>query len=576
MTENTKNYDINTIGHIKNLLDRWASQERIRRGLPERVGHVSPETLLPRLGVGGVLGYLIKKRLAVFILLAVVVIVTVGAAFAVQTLLSKAAYYQRQLQSLHDIVGLDRAFDVTFETQQPDTFKLLVTVDPALVSKVEVTYDDGQTWRSLYSTVPGQNAYAGTKLQLIEDSKTITEPGIVTARVRAQFVPQVIEAFPQYAQSPKNERVGTFEFTGSAITQLSAEETKTAAQPVSVGLVPLDLPRWEPIISLDAEMQLESQNGAIVQHFHLADVGEYTNIGRSLPAVTAEQPSVSLRQLTRIEIELRLNASEPVTIEPKLVDVLGRVAGVIRVLTPSKDVQTLHIPVGSLKGYWGKNIDFSHVRRFELAVTRKVQGQASTGTLTISRIELFGLGPHLTDSPLTALKKFAELPLESGKWRTASSKNARVSLATEGEMLQCKVELPYDRVKDDELPWTNIETETEQKNLNRPAAIEFWLRWDGPSAITLEPKVVTSPSGDTYGRHIWIQPSSELQKILIYIQDLKYYWSAVGPTEQSRLDLDEVHTFSLGISRKSPAQADSGTLYIKAINFLAVGGSGPD
>ena len=363
-----------------------------------------------------------------------------------------------------------------------------------------------------------------------------------------------------------------FEFTGSAITELSTSEASTTNQPSSMGLVPLDLlARWEPLNSPDATMQLETkpQESVLIQNFRLDKSGEYTIISHALPGATAAQPTVSLRELTRIEVELQFDASEPITLEPRLIDDFGAVAGIVRVVTPSKGVQILHIPAASLKGYWGKNIDFSRVRRIELAVTRKLESQAAAGNLIIRRIELFGHGKKLIDPPMPTLNKFIGLPLKPDKWQTSSSKNAQISLNSEGEILKCAVKLSYERNKDGELPWINIDTTTEQKDLNQLAAIEFCIRWDGSSAITLEPKIFTSSRGDTYGRHIWIQPSHESQKVLVYLQDFKYYWSAVGPTEQTHMNLNDVRTFSLGISRKSLTQADSGTLYIEAIYFLS-------
>jgi hypothetical protein len=321
------------------------------------------------------------------------------------------------------------------------------------------------------------------------------------------------------------------------------------------------------------ELETESQNGFIVEHFQLGEVGEYTNIGRCLPGATALDPAVSLQRLTRIELEIQLDASSPITLEPKLVDDLGRVAGIMRVITPSKDAQTLYIPAGSLKGYWGKNIDFSRVRRIELAVTRKVRNQASSGTIVLRRIGLFGNGEKLTELPLSTLNSFAKMSLKPDKWRSVKSQNARINLSPEGEMLKCEMELPYNRITDKELPWVNIEAATEKKDLSQLAAIELQLRWDGASTITLEPKIVTSAQNDTYGRHIWIQPSAELQKVLVYPQDLKYYWSATGATEETRMNLKDLHTFSLGISRKSMGQADSVTLYIESIKFLEPVGS---
>jgi hypothetical protein len=579
MEKSAQEYDVNTILQAKNILDQWAYRERIRRKLPERVGHVSPETLFSRIKDVGILGYLMKRRVATIVLLSVIIIAAAGATVAVRTFLSEAAYHQRQLQSLHNVVGLDQAFGVEYSITQPNTFNIMVTVDPALVSKIEVSYDDGRTWRELYTATPEQYVYAGTKRELMQDSKTISVPGIVTARIRALFVPDVIAAFPEYELPTKNERIGTFEFTGSTITQLSTGEAKTAESITSMGQIPLDLARWEPLSSLDAGMELdaEPQTGFLVENFQLGDVGEYTNIGHCLPGATALDPTVSLHRLNRIELELQLDASSPVTLEPKLVDDLGRVAGVMRVVTPSEDVQTLYIPARSLKGYWGKNIDLSRVRRVELAVTRKVRTQASSGTIVIRRIELFGDGEKLTEAPLPTLNSFAKISLKPDKWRTAKSKNGGIRLSSEGEILKCEVELPYNRITDKELPWVNIEAATEQKDFKRLAAIELRLRWDGASIITLEPKVVTSGRGDTYGRHIWIQPSAELQNVLIYPQDLKYYWSTVvGPTEETRMDLNDLHTFSLGISRKSMSQADSGNLYIESINFLGPVGSRSD
>ena len=119
------------------------------------------------------------------------------------------------------------------------------------------------------------------------------------------------------------------------------------------------------------------------------------------------------------------------------------------------------------------------------------------------------------------------------------------------------------------LPWTNIETELKQDNFSGLRAIEIELMWQGAESIVLEPKLVTSERGDTYGRHIHIQPTTQLQKITVYIQDLKYYWSlAGGPTSTTEMNLGELKTVGLGIARKAQDQASKGILYIKAIRLM--------
>ena len=187
MKTNIPDYGTDSIAYIKALVDKWGRLERQRKGVPEGAGYVDPDIIFENVNrislakTKGIWGIIKNRPLITVASLLVITIVTAGAAVTLRTLLAKAAYYQQQLKSLRNVVGIDRAFDVVFETEQPDIFKLAATVDPALVSKIEVTYDDGQTWRQLFTAIPGRYVYAGTELQLSEDSKTIAKPGIVTA-----------------------------------------------------------------------------------------------------------------------------------------------------------------------------------------------------------------------------------------------------------------------------------------------------------------------------------------------------------------------------------------------------------
>jgi hypothetical protein len=160
------------------------------------------------------------------------------------------------------------------------------------------------------------------------------------------------------------------------------------------------------------------------------------------------------------------------------------------------------------------------------------------------------------------------VPLGPDKWKTAQSKRGHIELSNDGNQPVCLVRLPYDKQIDEELPWTNIETELVEPNFANLQAIDIEVRWDSLLPITLEPKLVTSEQRDTYGRQILVNPGSDYQRFLIYPQDLKYYWTAVGENNGAGMNLRELNGFSLGIARKSQEQAEQGKLYIKAIRFL--------
>ena len=65
-----------------------------------------------------------------------------------------------------------------------------------------------------------------------------------------------------------------------------------------------------------------------------------------------------------------------------------------------------------------------------------------------------------------------------------------------------------------------------------------------------------------------VKPSDDFQTVIVYTQDLKFYWSLAGKTDATRMNLNDLQTFSLGIARKAENQGERGTLYVKSVRLL--------
>jgi hypothetical protein len=518
-------------------------------------------------------------KFAVVSLIAIVLFTGLGflAITTVKDILQQASVLRTRLDAAHKAAGLEQAFDVAFNAEQPNIVKTSVNIDPSLVYSVAVTYNNGESWQTLYSRAVGDvgGFTAPRQVITVEDQQAFSSPAsgkrIVKARVRATYIPEVISAFPEYQNPEQTERIGIYELTNKGIMKLAGEDITIAKPEMSMGIVQLAVDRWEVINSPAGSVSLENDpvDGAIIQHFKLPEVGEYTNISHAIPGASPAKPTVSLEELTNMEIQLIWDGNEPIALEPKLVDDHGKTIGITKFIEPSSKSQTIRIPDRSLKGYWGIiSFDFSRVRRFEIAVARKANSYAAEGTIKIQHIELIGTGKLPTEPLDNKTETLTTLPLEPAFWKTANSQRGTIELSKQAELLVCKVNLPYDQGHDETLPWTNLETQLQQHDFNNLKAIELELQWQGPSPITLEPKIVTSLQGDTYGKHIQIQPSDDFEKVRVYLHDLKYYWSVAGTSDFTKMNLRELNTISIGVARKAQDQAQQGTLYIKTIRML--------
>lgn len=527
-----------------------------------------------------------RRRRRVIVSIASVLAAVVLLAGAVKVaeitrLLAEASVLRSELASIHKVIGLDQAINVDFATEQPNVARLFANVDPALVRSVAVTYDNGESWRTLYSRTLGDIGGVGPPEGAVEleDKQAFVAPATgektVTVRLRVEYIPEVITAFPEYADPNRTEHIGQYELTPNEITKLVGAGVKATQPEISMTMMPLFIQHWETIYSLGTSLRLEvdPSNGSIVQHFRLPAVGDYTNMSGSIPGATPRNPFVSLTGLSIIEVQFLWNGDGPVTLESKLVDDHGKTVGTTKIIEPSGNSQTIRIPASSLKGYWGvRSFDYSRVRRLELAVARKAKSHSAEGTMRFQRIELLGTDELGLPYALPSLPKtLIELPLEPDAWVTnQSSRSTQIELLSEESLLVCEVSLPYDEKRDETLPWVNIKTLLRQQDFSQLQAIEIELMWQSLAPVTLEPKLVTSEQGNTYGRQILIEPTRNFQKIIIYPHDLKFYWSLAGVRDDTKMDLSELKITSFGIARKAQDQAQQGTLYIKAIHLLGL------
>ena len=518
-------------------------------------------------------------RIDRFIVVLLAALILTAGFIQVRSLFEQAIRLRNQLDSVREAIGVDRAVEVSFGLAQPNIVQLEATIDTALVQTVTVTYDKGESWKKLYSRSPGD--YGGltepSQVVRIMDHRAFAAPPsgtrTITVCVHVEYIPDIIKAWPQYQKPENTDHIAYFQLTPSLINKTVEDDAKSLRPEVSMGTVPMALERWEVINSTAATSSITNDpaDGTIVQRINLEKVGEYVNLSHALPGAKPSSPAVSLENLTGIEIEFLWEGDGPVAIELKLVDERGKTVGVTRFVEPSSKSQTILIPARSLKGYWGiRTFDYSRVCRLELAVARKAVSHAAEGTMKVQRVELFGIAQMVasTPTPRAEMITLAELSLIPAGWSTAHSKDAAIRLSAKDSLLVCGVDMPYDEKVYEEFPWTNLRIELGTHDFSRLEALELELRWEAEAPITLEPMLVCTERADTYGRHIRIHPSQGFERILVYPQDLKLYWSVAGITDATRLNLSELNAFSLGIAKKERYQAEHGTLYIKSVRLL--------
>ena len=496
----------------------------------------------------------------------------VGAAVVgLRALLQEAAQLRQRLDAVQQAVGLDKSFTVTFDVEQPRKARLAVSIDPGLVRQAEVSYDEGATWRKLYE---GGELAPTERLLALEDEHAFTPPAAgqadVSARVRVSYAPAVLQAFPEYASAEKTERAAEYEISGREIRMVSA--AGAAAAPASTE-VPRAAAGWEMTNSPKATIDCENdaKDGALLARFTLNEVGEWATLGHSIPGAAPANPTASLEGLTAIEVQLAYDNPSQIALEAKLIDDAGKMTGTIKFIEPAKTSQTVRIPAKVLKPYFGvPRVDLGRIRRLELTLARKMPGQAGEGAVRIEKVSLISTAalPQAW-SPPAAYAQVDALSLKPDFWQTAKSAQAEIALAAEGELLACKVRLPYEAGKDKELPWTSVSAQVQGKSYREVQAIEIELKWDAAAPITIEPQLVTGTQGDVYGQQRRIRPAAEFQKVMVYPQDLKYFYTFGGERSDKGLDLAELKAFHLGVARKAVNQAEGGTLCLKSVRFLA-------
>jgi len=450
-----------------------------------------------------------------------------------------------------------------------------VWINPALVRLAEVSYDAGISWKKLYEA--GGQAAAEPMLRL-EDEHAFTPPAAgkaeETAKVRVQYIPAVLEAFPEYASPDKTERWAEFEVSAAGV-QIAALSTATTAAAPTVTPVALAGGRWQLTNSTNATVAAKSdaKDKGLAVTLALKDVGEWATLSHSIPGASPASPTVSLKDLTRVEIQLLWDNPAELALETKLIDDFGRITGIVKFLGTGKAAQTVCIPVGSMKSYFGvPRVDLSRIRRVELTFARKIPGQAAKGVVRIESVSLVSSKPLPASwKPPASYASLQQLPLKPGSWKTAKSAQAEIATVAEGDALACRVGLPYDSKRDKALPWTSIWTQPQGRSFAGLQAIELEVKWDGKSPVTIEPKLSMGSQGDTYGMQVRVRPATAFQKIIVFPQDMKYFWTFASETSPKGMDLGNIASFHLGIARKALDQADKGTLFIKGIRFLGAG-----
>ena len=166
----------------------------------------------------------------------------------------------------------------------------------------------------------------------IQESRTFDPPSAgtkeITVQTKAQYIPEVIAAFPEFSESRKTEQTYLFEMTKDGITRLIAAAIEEVIPEKVLAAVPLDKESWELTYSQKAQPTLNAMDYTLVYEFELPQVGDYVNISRSIPGASPAVPFVSLKGLSIIEIEFNLQGQSPVTAEVKMVDDCGRTTGV--------------------------------------------------------------------------------------------------------------------------------------------------------------------------------------------------------------------------------------------------------
>ena len=517
------------------------------------------------------LGIFIKLA-SVFLVITAFLAVAGFAAF--KSALQRAADLRSHLESLKEVSGLGQAVSVDFSVSQPNIVQLVVNFDHDLIRSIKTTSDEGETWCELYplpATASGFLIPSGEARHEFALPRPQSGERDFTVTVRTEFAPTVVEAFPEYATSDYTDLKGFFRLTSTGIAKLIRSEDAIAPVPeISMCLIPMASEGWELDSSTQASADLTNDraDGALVNSFKLNEVGHYLLTRHAIPGSTASNPSASLKKLTVIELELFWGGDAPVTLEPRLCDNQNRIIGIAKLIEPSTRWQTLRIPISLLAGYFGiSNFDIDHVQRLDIALARKTSFESASGSIKFRKIELVGTTKLEPFTPQEPLGTMASLSLEPRIWTPSTGFMAGISLSGKQDLLDCKLALPYDKTHG--LPWANIEAKLPEQDFSKLIAVEIDLMWNGSGPVTLEPKLVTTPEGHTYGRHVRIKSSTELQTVRIYAHDLRYYWSLVpGSAKTATFDRHKLSVFSLGMSLKAHNQGVDGTMSIRAIRLL--------
>jgi hypothetical protein len=524
------------------------------------------------------------KKMIVAAILAVSLAATAIIGYSIKSMLDEAAALRKSLDGLRATMRLDEAIDVKFEVIQPNRITTKVLYEPAYFKKIKVTYDNGENWIYLYEKsdewiVPGAPE---SKMDTHEFILPSTGSIPISARLHAEYIPDVIKAFPEYAKEEKTNYV----FESRIIPEGIAEviPPPPTQKEISMGFMPLNANEWEIVTSINATTDVSNDlDGSLNAKFKFNkesdesnEKEEYVNLSASLPGSSPKNLTVSLKDspsasinLTSVSVNLLWNGPEFV-MEPKLIDDHGKTVSTLVPVKGSNKIQSKWIPIRSFKGVGTRTFDFQRIRRFEIAITRKAKTDAKEGELKIQSIELLGTKPLPTvfDPKAVNLISLKDLPLEPNLWEKYKSNQAEVELSTK-DGLVCVVNLNYNKEKDQEPPWTEIKTQLTEHDFKNLWALEIEYKLESTKPITIETNLYFDDgSSYRYGRHIWIKPSEEFQKIIVYVHQFKFYDSRGPITEKTRMNLGDLREVGLGISRKNIEQAEVAKLYIKSIRLL--------
>jgi hypothetical protein len=393
----------------------------------------------------------------------------IGAAGSVafNSTLGHASRLQRQIQSLKVISGVEKAVSMDFAAVQPNIARLQASLDLRYVQSMKVTCDGGETWREIHETPSPEDGLLAPAGEVSYDITLPRPTGTreVSVLARAAFRPEVLMAFPECSSPDHTDIKGLFLQTPTGITRLIRGDSDGVPSPeISVSLIPLAAAGWE----LDgdggeATADLAESGGVLVNTFALNDIGQYVLMRHSIPGATFADPSVSLKKVTAVGLEILWNADFPVTIEPRLCDSQKRIVGVTRLIEPSAQWQTLRIPVSAMSGYFGSaQFDIEHVERIDLAVARKASYECSAGSLRIRRVELWGT-TELAPCPLPErMVTITALSLDPQTWAMANSDGAGIKISDLDGSLACELTLPHQKAR--LAPWASIETKLEERD----------------------------------------------------------------------------------------------------------------